>query len=167
MGCWSSGLAVLVEGAVSNSQSHFPNKTIAVKTHFFHTRNLPRISGQVVILQNDDIVRLRVPSRWYPLLSWKLPGFNFMVRRWFGMRGWGICGEFIVSTVSERQFTMASASTMKVLSVSSLNCGWEATPIRFAQYRSDIPMPQPCGWHGERSSCNVPNRRWIWVLLVS
>ena len=40
-----------------------------------------------------------------------------MVSKWLGVRDSGICGKFIVSTVRGRQFTMASASTMKVLRV--------------------------------------------------
>ena len=46
---------------------------------------------------------------------------NFMVRRRLGFRISGMSGEFMVSTGNDRQLTMASASTINVLRVSSLS----------------------------------------------
>ena len=45
--------------------------------------------------------------------------FDFIVNRWLGVSGSGHCEEFMVSTVSGLQLTIASASTMKVLKDSS------------------------------------------------
>ena len=69
----------------------------------------------------------------YRSARWNSPGgdnisLDFMVSKWFGVRDSAICGEFIVSTVKGRQFTMASASIMKVLRVSSSS--WAACCVR-------------------------------------
>ena len=69
----------------------------------------------------------------YRSARWNSPGgdnitLDFMVSKWLGVRDSAICGEFIVSTVKGRQFTMASASIMKVLRVSSSS--WAACCVR-------------------------------------
>ena len=59
--------------------------------------------------------------------DWKVPGGGrttlvFMVRRWFGVKGFKDDGSVMVSTVSRRLLTITFASHIKVLRDSPFNC---------------------------------------------
>ena len=87
------------------------------------------------LVQNSLARNCTLRHRFLEYISacWNSPGggsisFYFMVRRWLGVRASGICGEFKVSTVNGRQFTIAWASVMKVLRASSSS--WAACRAR-------------------------------------
>lgn len=81
-----------------------------------------------------------------------------------------ILGKVRSSTVGGRQFTIASASVMKVARDSSSNCEpWlpKRAVRRRAQFEFDVPKLLPYDLSGENSSCTPPNRNFVLAAVSS